>query len=999
MTFYRAASARLAACALVALALIPLLSCRAFAAPMFPDVPDMWAKDAVAALAAKGLLEGYPDGTFKGDRAATRYEVAMIVARLLAKAEQEHATFATRADLDELRRVVTQLRSELEALGVRVQNLEDNVGKIDRRVTDLERITFYGSLDMRFASMRTSNAGLSQGLNGSATGGLGGTSCAGPLAALLPNTTTVQGAFNPAVGIPILTVAEGVAILQGRPLLVREIPWNTSSYNTLNAGVGGVGVIGGVTQGVGLRPSYNLVVGSTRSLGGDSPAAAVATGGSFLTGLTGRVGQIIAVPAVLPTFGPGGRPWTSGVGNSGTGILGVKIKLDADMDAGAEFAAYYSSGDPTVDAFYGVSAPRLSNAFTGTGGMGFTGQGLDNQPFTRMNLDNFWFLHKPSGIRVQLGSFPEVNMDPIVYTPQLNPNQWGPRYLNDYGFRVSGKARLGAPVEWEAFGSIVADGNRLAPEAQANGGASYQPYLWGADLKWSFGNPLNSGSLRLNALRIWDGPGAGQGAATVGSISNINGVWLDWTNPNGFYAAQINPLGPSDWGNAQKIAGIGSTSDIRPIIPTSATSQGNRRLVPFQDQSVGAFGLVAGVVDPSVLISGNGQGSTFGPQSMFTWGASGSWQRVFNKDFILSAGGEYSQSLYKPSANSSYQAPTGNAMRLSLGSRFLDAFNLGAEYVSVDPFHNPYVLQYPSSTGITQSLWGAWFPEMYPVSDKEEYPNNRQGYRIKFAWAPTNPKTGKPITVFGAKYEDLSQQRTSLQDVRYSPGSIAVGNAADLSTVTPNGFILGNRPGFIDTAFPGFYISSFDGFTGSPTPSSVNQFATPLENPKGHVTSWGLSLSYRFERLHGLGLHWEHLDIHNRRGTVLSPEYGGSENNVDLRQSGGLVALEYPVNPRLSVKVGYAYTHFGGHADPAGVFRNYALDTNSVSFQNYNTDQSMPFVGVDWDVARNVRLNVMAQFLTSHDNLGSFQSRNFYMNRNPFSWGSTSVTSQVHVTF
>ncbi|MFX8106576.1 S-layer homology domain-containing protein, partial [Acinetobacter baumannii] len=70
----------------------------AMSAPMFPDVPDMWAKDAVAALAAKGILEGYPDGTFKGDRAATRYEVAMIVARLLAKMEQEHATFATKAD-------------------------------------------------------------------------------------------------------------------------------------------------------------------------------------------------------------------------------------------------------------------------------------------------------------------------------------------------------------------------------------------------------------------------------------------------------------------------------------------------------------------------------------------------------------------------------------------------------------------------------------------------------------------------------------------------------------------------------------------------------------------------------------------------------------------------------------------------------------------------------------------------------------------------------------
>ena len=45
------------------------------AAPLFPDVPEgHWAKDAVAALAAKGLVEGYPDGTFKGDRSASRWD-------------------------------------------------------------------------------------------------------------------------------------------------------------------------------------------------------------------------------------------------------------------------------------------------------------------------------------------------------------------------------------------------------------------------------------------------------------------------------------------------------------------------------------------------------------------------------------------------------------------------------------------------------------------------------------------------------------------------------------------------------------------------------------------------------------------------------------------------------------------------------------------------------------------------------------------------------------
>ena len=141
------------------------------AAPLFPDVPEEhWAKDAVAALAAKGLVEGYPDGTFKGDRSASRWEVAMIVARLLAKMEQEHSTFATKAELDELRKLANALREELDALGVRVTNLEGDVDRLDLRVTELERITFYGELHVRAGgqsfnndgadSMRSTNPGI-----------------------------------------------------------------------------------------------------------------------------------------------------------------------------------------------------------------------------------------------------------------------------------------------------------------------------------------------------------------------------------------------------------------------------------------------------------------------------------------------------------------------------------------------------------------------------------------------------------------------------------------------------------------------------------------------------------------------------------------------------------------------------------------------------------------------------------------------------------------------
>ena len=50
----------------------------------FPDVPaNHWAYEYVKDLTDKGLVEGYPDGEFKGDRALTRYEYAAIIYRAL----------------------------------------------------------------------------------------------------------------------------------------------------------------------------------------------------------------------------------------------------------------------------------------------------------------------------------------------------------------------------------------------------------------------------------------------------------------------------------------------------------------------------------------------------------------------------------------------------------------------------------------------------------------------------------------------------------------------------------------------------------------------------------------------------------------------------------------------------------------------------------------------------------------------------------------------------
>lgn len=96
------------------------------AANPFVDVPAKhWAYDAVAKLANAGVVDGYNDGTFRGDKTMTRYEMAQIVAKAMVKSEQADAE--TKALVDKL---AVEFNAELQNLGVRVAKLEKNASSI-----------------------------------------------------------------------------------------------------------------------------------------------------------------------------------------------------------------------------------------------------------------------------------------------------------------------------------------------------------------------------------------------------------------------------------------------------------------------------------------------------------------------------------------------------------------------------------------------------------------------------------------------------------------------------------------------------------------------------------------------------------------------------------------------------------------------------------------------------------------------------------------------------
>lgn len=145
------------------LALVAVIALVAFAAPAFAaanpfmDVPmNHWAYDAIGQLAARGVLSGYPDGTYKGNQPMTRYEVASAVARALAVVDM---TKASKQDVEMLKKLVVEFKDELDALGVKVDKLDSRVAvlesdiggwnltgefRFDSRTTDLDKSEIYG---------------------------------------------------------------------------------------------------------------------------------------------------------------------------------------------------------------------------------------------------------------------------------------------------------------------------------------------------------------------------------------------------------------------------------------------------------------------------------------------------------------------------------------------------------------------------------------------------------------------------------------------------------------------------------------------------------------------------------------------------------------------------------------------------------------------------------------------------------------------------------------
>ena len=130
----------------LAMAMALGVTASAYAANPFSDVPaGHWAYDSISKLAAAGVIEGYGDDTFRGDRLMTRYEMAQIVAKAMAKG----------ANVDKL---AAEFADELDALGVRVAALEKKSDNV--KITGEIRYHYKHQKNTNYGDKRYSESGL-----------------------------------------------------------------------------------------------------------------------------------------------------------------------------------------------------------------------------------------------------------------------------------------------------------------------------------------------------------------------------------------------------------------------------------------------------------------------------------------------------------------------------------------------------------------------------------------------------------------------------------------------------------------------------------------------------------------------------------------------------------------------------------------------------------------------------------------------------------------------
>ncbi|PKK90246.1 MAG: hypothetical protein CVV64_11000 [Candidatus Wallbacteria bacterium HGW-Wallbacteria-1] len=122
------------------------LSMAAQAAPFSDVKASHWAYDAISKLSARGYVEGYKDGTFRGEKNLTRYEVAMVISRLIDRFRGMSGIAPE--DLRTLEKLTVEFSDELALLGVKVTALEDEMKSVRSELANMKNLGNNGKISI-----------------------------------------------------------------------------------------------------------------------------------------------------------------------------------------------------------------------------------------------------------------------------------------------------------------------------------------------------------------------------------------------------------------------------------------------------------------------------------------------------------------------------------------------------------------------------------------------------------------------------------------------------------------------------------------------------------------------------------------------------------------------------------------------------------------------------------------------------------------------------------
>jgi hypothetical protein len=462
------------------------------------DVPlNSWAYDAVDQLAKDGIIKGYPDGTFKGNRPMTRYEAAVLAYRAvdMIEAQITAGKAVEQTDIDAANKLIAAYGAELKAVERHVDALQQEAdstkSEADSTATTVAGHTgqiqalsdFDKKAYIKFTSIDTAFAysGSVQGScgNAAAYGAASGNAfCAanGPGAAL-PQGQRTNG-YNPAVGtapggspsnIPIGQANHGVSFLYQKISLA-----GTPSANTAFL----------VEMGTSDRP---VQASGTSNSASSNAYCTPSSGQNFLNGNLAEpttLSNCSATNASAAEYNNGEPGGAFGYNNIWAQVSiptsGIYLRAGHVQNNEGPTGGSWLGGDYYWGVMLGMTKGNFNGYIgAGVGNSAATNQALDNSPYTAQNITieadyTFPISHKFS---VNLGG---------MYTNYTgySSSEWDPSAVTCTG--ANGATRFfanTAAVPFTTCGTATSGGvtQTLTPLTYANGTAITGAYLSAAN--------------------------------------------------------------------------------------------------------------------------------------------------------------------------------------------------------------------------------------------------------------------------------------------------------------------------------------------------------------------------------------------------------------------------------------------------------------------------------------------------------------------------------------